>query len=251
LDLINALILGVVEGFSEFLPISSTGHLIVLSKYLSINQSEFHKSFEIIIQFSAILAVVTLYFKDLFKISNIIKLSVAFIPTGIVGFLFYDFILALFTSSISAIMFIIGGFVLIIMDIFMTKKKDYHKDIEDISLKESFFIGLVQVLSLIPGTSRSGASILGASLVKMDKVSASKFSFLLGVPTILIASLYESYKNYDIIANIENVNFLLVGFLSSYVMALLSLKLMLGIIKNIGFSVFGVYRIIFGIFLLI
>ena len=248
MDLLYALIFGIVEGLSEFLPISSTGHLIVLSHILNVNQDSFHKSFEIVIQLAAILSVVSIYFRDLFNFQNMVKLSIAFIPTGLVGFFLYKHILELFSINIIAIMFIIGGIILILVDILKPNHNE-GKSIEEISLKESLIIGLVQTLSLIPGTSRSGAAIFGGILVKMDKVSSAKFSFLLGVPTILVASGYETIKNYQVIFNTDKIDFLIVGFVVSYVMALVSLKLMITIVKKVGFSIFGIYRILFGILL--
>jgi undecaprenyl-diphosphatase len=250
LGVIEAIYFGILEGICEFLPISSTGHLILLSQFLDIKQDNFHKSFEIIIQLGAILAVVVYFFKDIFRFDVILKLSVAFIPTGIVGFFAYSYIKSLFDVYIVAYMLIFGGIVFILMDIFFKEKKSNIDTMEKISLKKAFFIGCFQVLSMIPGTSRSGATIIGGLFNNLSKSMSAKFSFLLAVPTMFVATIYDVYKNYHIFNGLENISLIIIAFMIAFITAIFSIKIFLQIVKKIGFYIFGVYRIIVGIIIL-
>ena len=249
MSLIEAIIFGVVEGFTEFLPISSTGHLILLSHGLGIEQSDGHKSFQVIIQLGAILAVVVSFFDILIRPHTIVKLAIAFVPTGLAGLLLYDYIKALFNAQSVAYMLIIGGVLFILIDMLIKEKKshnDQNSAIDHISYKQAFIIGCFQALSMIPGTSRSGATIIGGIIVGLDRIKAAHFSFLLAVPTMIIAAGYDAYKNYAYFTIDGGLYPLIVGFLVSFVVAMMAIKLFLTIIKRFGFTPFGIYRIILG-----
>ena len=251
MTIIDSIILSVIEGFTEFLPISSTGHMIVASKFLGISQDSTTKAFEVIIQLAAILAVVSNY-KEKFTLAHLElwkKIFVAFLPIATVGFLFSHQIKALFSVKIVAIMFIVGGVVFLIMEYFYDEKKVVTKDVEKVSFKQALVIGLFQVFALIPGTSRAGSTIVGALLAKLDRKSAAEFSFLLAFPVMLAASGYDLLKHYKEFSN-ENLITLLVGFVSAYIVAFLTIKLFLKFLEKFTFVPFGIYRIIFGFILL-
>ena len=251
MGIIDAFFLGIIEGLTEFLPISSTGHLIIASHLMGIEQSDFHKSFEVIIQLGAILAVVVSFFKSLWDFKMLFKLAIAFIPTGVLGLLLYSHIKALFSADVVAYMLIIGGVIFILVDYF-GKDDDSHKvkDMASISIKQAFLIGCFQSLAMIPGTSRSGATIIGGWLVGLDKFTATKFSFFLAVPTMLVATVYDIYKNYESFAIGDGWLLVVVGFCSAFVTALVAIRLFLHLIGKIGFIPFGIYRIIVGVLFL-
>jgi undecaprenyl-diphosphatase len=250
MSIIEAILFGFLEGMTEFLPISSTGHLILFSHLLDIKQDSFHKSFEVIIQLGAILAVVIFFFKDIFKIDTIVKLFIAFLPTAIVGFFAYSYIKALFDVQVVAYMLIIGGVIFILMDIFFKEKDNKTDDIKDITLKQAFFIGCFQVLSMIPGTSRSGATIIGGLTNNLSKTMSAKFSFLLAVPTMCAVTLYDVYKNYEHFKDLTDISSILIAFVVSFIVALFAIKIFLHLISKIGFYPFGIYRIVVGIIFL-
>lgn len=234
------LVLSIIEGITEFLPISSTGHLILASRLLGIQITDFTKTFEIAIQLGAIMAVVVLYFKrflrdfDLYK-----KLFIAFIPTAIVGFVLYPFIkgFLLGSSSITLISLFLGGLILIFFDkLFKTK------NLKSLSLSQCFLIGAFQSVSVIPGVSRAAATIIGGLLVGLNRKRATEFSFLLAVPTMLAATGYDIYKSSGIL-NSQNLPSLIMGFILSFVFALLAVKLLIAYVKKHDFKVFGIYRI--------
>jgi undecaprenyl-diphosphatase len=251
MDILTSIIFGIVEGFTEFMPVSSTGHLILLSKLLDIKQNDFHKTYEIVIQLGSILAVVVIYYRDFMNLEIIKKLIIAFIPTGIIGLLFYKLIRSFFDSNIVAYMLIIGGFIFIIVELFYIKKQNLIDDISKISYKKAFLIGLFQSISMIPGTSRSGATIIGGLLIGLDRHVAAKFSFLLAVPTMIIASCYDMFKHYETF-DFTNITILAVGFVSSFIFALIAIKLFIKLLTKYGFVPFGIYRIIVGfLFLLV
>ncbi|MDR2904480.1 MAG: undecaprenyl-diphosphate phosphatase [Helicobacteraceae bacterium] len=246
MTMFESLLLGVVEGLTEFLPISSTGHLILVSQIFGIEQSESHKSFEIAIQLGSILAVVAIYFRRFLGDFNLLgKLAVAFAPTGAVGFLLYKHIKTLFESGVAAYSLIIGGLVLIAIELF--KKSEANTiAVENITYKKAFAIGCAQCFSMIPGTSRSAATIIGGLLCGLDRKTAAEFSFLLAVPTMLIATSYDLLKNYDKFSANETAN-LLVGFITAFVVALVVIKTFLRFISKINFIPFGIYRIAIGL----
>lgn len=248
MDLIYAIVLGIVEGLTEFLPVSSTGHLILTSKLLGIQQDMFHKTFEVIIQLGSILAVIFVFWERLFKnsLELWVKLAIGFLPAGILGFLLYDLIKMLFAPITTSIMLIVGGIAFIVIEIFYKEKEHHTKEIAEISYKQSFLIGIFQALAMIPGTSRSGATIIGGLLLGCNRKVATEFSFLLALPTMIIASGYSAYKNYAVF-NADNLLILAVGFVVAFLSALIAIKLFLGFVARFNFIPFGIYRIILGI----
>jgi len=249
----DSVILGIIEGFTEFLPISSTGHLIVASEFLGIDQSEATKAYQVIIQFAAILAVVFNY-KDKFTLKKIDlwkKVFLAFIPIGIVGFIFASKIKMLFSVEVVAIMFIVGGVIFLIVEkFFISDEAILIDDVEQVTLKQSMFIGFAQIFALIPGTSRAGATIIGALLVGLSRKASAEFSFLLAFPVMCAVSVYDLLKHYHEFSN-DNLVTLAVGFVVSFFVAYLTIKLFLVFLERFTFVSFGIYRIIFGVLLLI
>ena len=252
MNIFDAIWLGIIEGVTEFIPVSSTGHLIVLSEFLGIEQNNVNKAFEIIIQFAAIMALVFIYpSKFTFKHINLwMKIALAFLPIGIVGFLFSNQIKALFSIEIVAWMFIIGGIIFLIVEKFYDENKKHINDVEDVSYKQAFYIGLFQIAALIPGTSRAGASIIGAMLVGFNRKASAEFSFLLAVPVMCATTFYDVYKHHAQILQDGNFINLAVGFVTSFVVAYLVIKLFLKFLERFTFVAFGIYRIIFGILIL-
>ena len=252
MDIFDSIILGIIEGFTEFLPISSTGHLIVASEALGIDQSRVNTAYEVIIQFAAILAVV-LNYKDKFSIQKIElwkKLILAFIPIGAVGYLFASQIKELFDITVVAWMFIIGGVVFLVTERFYSEKEHYIDDVENVSYKQAFWIGIAQIAALIPGTSRAGATIIGAMLVGLNRKASAEFSFLLAFPVMCATTGYDLLKHYqDFIG--ANFVILAVGFVTAFIVAYLTIKLFLAFLQRFTFVAFGVYRIVFGTILLI
>lgn len=248
MSLIQTLILSLIEGLTEFLPVSSTGHMILASSLMRIEESDFLKTFLIFIQIGAILAIALMYIKRFLKgIDIYIKLLVAFIPTVVVGFFAYEFIRGvLFTPLVVSTSLIIGGIILIIIDKKVENNKSSVDDLENIPLKNAFFIGLMQCLSMIPGTSRAAATIIGGTLNKLDKKQATEFSFLLAIPTMFAATGYDLMKT-PIEFSQEELMLLLIGLLVSFVTAWLAVKLFLKIIERFGFIHFGYYRIVVGV----
>ncbi|MBI5044392.1 MAG: undecaprenyl-diphosphate phosphatase [Candidatus Levybacteria bacterium] len=250
MDIVHAVILGAVEGITEFLPISSTGHLILTSHFLKITQTEFAKSFEIIIQLGAILAIITLYWRSLFvQRSNWPKLFLAFAPTALVGFTLYPFIKDILLSSpnVTLVSLFVGGIVLIIIEK-THKERDFHTDsISHITNRQAVLIGMYQSISVIPGVSRAGATIIGGMLTGAKRKVAVEFSFLLAVPTILAATLLDLSHSYQTFS-VQDLHLLLVGFCSSFVVAFFTVKFFVTYITKNNFILFGVYRIFIAIF---
>ncbi|MBD3821473.1 MAG: undecaprenyl-diphosphate phosphatase [Thiotrichales bacterium] len=252
MDLLQAAILGIIEGLTEFLPISSTGHLIVVSDWLGLQQTDQNKAFEVIIQFAAILAVIS-HYKEKFTAGhsrlwgNVI---IAFIPIGIIGLLFHHQIKEIFTIQIVAWMFIIGGIIFLILERLYTEGTHRTKDIEDLSIRQAFWIGIAQVFALIPGTSRAGASIVGGMIVGLDRKTSAEFSFLLALPVLAAASGLDFVRHYSEFANTSWMP-LIVGFVVAYVVAYLTMTLFIRFLARFTFNAFGIYRILFGIILLI
>ena len=251
MDYTQSIIIGIIEGFTEFLPISSTGHMIVAEHFLGVNQTSLTKAFDVIIQFAAILAVMIIY-KDklsLKKINLWSKLFVAFLPLAIVGFIFKDIIKALFSVKVVAVMFIVGGVAFLIVEYFYKEQPHHIKDVEQVSWKQSIVIGLFQVLALIPGTSRAGSTIIGGLLSGLDRKASSEFSFLLAIPVMGAVSGYDLLKHYSEFAT-TNWGVYIAGFITAFIVAFITIKLFLAFLSRFTFVPFGVYRIIFGIFLL-
>ena len=252
MDIFQAIIIGIIEGFTEFLPISSTGHMIVASKFLGVSQDSLTKAYEVIIQFAAILAVMLIYKEKITfkKIDLWQKLFVAFLPLAIVGFIFKDVIKTLFTVDVVAWMIIIGGLVFLVVEYFYEEKEWHVSDVEEVSYKQSFWIGFAQIFSLVPGTSRAGATIIGGLLAGLDRKTSMEFSFLLAIPVMAAVTGYDLLKHYQDFSD-ANWGAFVAGFIAAFIVAYLTIKLFLAFIQRFTFVAFGVYRIIFGVLLLI
>lgn len=250
MSLIHVFILSIIEGITEFLPISSTGHLILTSKILGVEATSFQKTFEIVIQLGAILAIVTLYFKKLVTSFDLIKkLLVAFIPTVIVGFALYPLIkdVLLGSSAVTLNALFWGGIALIAIEWFLKKKGTEIKKSENITYKQALIIGSFQSISVIPGVSRAAATIVGGLLTGLNRSAATEFSFLLAVPTMFAATGYDLWKSRDMLTSGGAVT-LFVGTVLSYVFAIIAVKFLINYVKKHDFTVFGIYRIILAIF---
>ena len=253
MTLFDSLILGIIEGITEFLPISSTGHLIVASEFLGIEQTSINKAFEVIIQFAAILAVI-LNYPSKFTFSHInlwTKVLIAFLPIAIIGFIFSKQVKELFSIEIVAWMFIIGWVIFLIVEKFYDEKTTHTLDVEDVTYKQAAWIGFAQIFALIPGTSRAGSSIIGAMLVGLNRKASAEFSFLLAFPVMCATTAYDLLKHHNEILVGANLLNLATGFVVSFIVAFLAIKLFLKFLENFTFVAFGIYRIIFGILLLI
>jgi undecaprenyl-diphosphatase len=245
MTILHAIILSIVEGITEFLPISSTGHMILASKIMNIPQTDFATSFEIFIQLGAILAIVILYFHTLIRNIHVWKkVLAAFLPTAVIGFVLYKFIkhVLLGNPIITVWALLIGGIVLIALELFLKNKERTTGSIEGISYKQAVIIGLTQSLSVIPGVSRAAATIIGGSAVGLKRKTAVEFSFLLAVPTMLAASGLDIMKS-NVAFTASEMWLLMVGFIGSCIVALIIVKFFLEYIKNHTFIAFGVYRI--------
>ncbi|RMD45979.1 MAG: undecaprenyl-diphosphate phosphatase [Aquificota bacterium] len=251
MTIFESVILGIVEGITEFLPVSSTGHLILTSKLLGLQQTNIHKAFEVSIQLGSILAVIFLYKERIFHSIELWKrLIVAFIPTGALGFFLYKIIKNLFSPYVVSVMLIVGGIIFIIIEKFYKEKEHHIEDITQVSYLKAFLIGFFQSLAMIPGTSRSGATIIGGLLLGLKRKAAAEFSFLLAVPTMLVATSYDILKNYNSFQFGDFVA-LAVGFLTAFIFAVLTIKLFIRYISHHNFIPFGIYRIIIGIVFLL
>jgi len=251
MDIFSAIIIGIIEGVTEFLPISSTGHMIVASKFLGLKQSEALKAYEVIIQFAAILAVLLIYKDKLsFKEQKLwSKVLLGFMPLLIVGYIFKDQIKALFNPQIVAVMFIVGGVAFLIIEYFYKEEKTRVKNLEQISYKDALIIGFFQLLSFIPGTSRAGSTIAGGMIIGLNRKSATEFSFLLAIPVMGAVSGYDLLKHYKDFASGDLFAYA-IGFITAFIVAFLTIKLLLEFISRFSFVPFGIYRILFGAFLL-
>ncbi|MCK9401323.1 MAG: undecaprenyl-diphosphate phosphatase [Bacteroidales bacterium] len=252
MNIIQSIIIAFIEGLTEFLPVSSTGHMILASSLMKIHDDAFVKTFEISIQLGAIMAIVMLYANRFWQgISIYLKLGIAFIPTAIIGFLAYNFIKAyLFNPTIVAVSLIIGGIVLILIDKKVVAQKSKTDVLENITYKNAFFIGLIQCFSMIPGVSRAAATIIGGVFNGLDKKQATEFSFLLAVPTMFAATGYDLLKTPVVFTNHE-ILLLTIGFIVALFTAWIAVKVFIKIVENYGFKYFGYYRIIIGIIFLI
>lgn len=263
MDVFQAIILAVIEGVTEYLPISSTGHMIFASSYFGIQNDDFVKLFQVSIQFGAILAVVFLYWKKFFDFSKLnfyIKLACAVIPALVLGKLFDDKIEAVLGDPIPiAIVLIAGGIVLLFIDSrFQNPTVAVEKDI---TIKKAVTIGFWQCLAMMPGTSRSAASIIGGMQQGLTRQAAAEFSFFLAVPTMMAVTLYSVFlktyetthlKGYELLLQSkDNIKLFLIGNVIAFIVAVLAIKFFIGIIKKYGFKPWGYYRIIMGIFLVI
>jgi undecaprenyl-diphosphatase len=259
MTILHTIILGIIEGLTEFLPISSTAHIDIVRTFLSIPTSEFIKSFEIIIQLGAILAVVVLYAKKVFSSFKYIKnIVIAFIPTGIIGFILYQFIKSFLLGNIwvEAIALFVGGIIIIIFENYQNKNnkevvsEGEKTDIKEMTIRQLLILGTAQALAVIPGVSRSGAVIIFGRALKLNRSLITEFSFLLAVPTMLLATIYDIYKSSFTFSN-DQWGTIFLGFIVSFIVALFVIKWLIGYVKTHSFTVFGWYRIIFSIIVFI
>ncbi len=267
MTILEAVILAIVEGITEFLPVSSTGHMIIASSLMGIAEDDFTKTFTIAIQFGAILSVVILYWKRFFKTVNFyLKLFIGFIPAAAVGFLFGDEIDAMLENvTVVAIALILGGIVLLFIDKLFGR--DDEKDItttDNISYKNSFLIGVFQCLAVIPGVSRSAATIIGGLTQKLTRKTAAEFSFFLAVPTMFAATAYSLFLKeieegpnagtaaYEILlSSNNNILCFIIGNIVAFIIALIAMRSFVSFLTKHGFKIFGYYRIILGSIILI
>ncbi len=250
MELLHAIILAVVEGLTEYLPISSTGHLIITSSFLGIAESSFTKDYTVIVQFGAILSVLVLYWRRFLSAREFYyKLALAFLPVAIIGLLVKKKIDVLLGSVlVVAVSMILGGLVLIWIDRWLDRRGHTEK-IEDLSLKGSLIIGFTQCLALFPGVSRSAATIIGGLSQRLTRQEAAEFSFLLGVPTLTAATCLKMVKILPTLQP-QDYQVLIVGNIISFVIGAISVKAFVGYLNRYGFKWFGYYRIIFGAVLL-
>lgn len=265
MSIFEAIIIAIVEGLTEFLPVSSTGHMIIAQKILGVESTEFVKAFTVIIQFGAILSVIVLYWKRFFNVNKDVpdnvtgvnrllkkydfywKLLIGFIPAAVLGFLFSDTIDDLLESvKVVAIMLVLGGIVMLFVDKWFNKPKvDQH-----LSEKNAFIIGFFQCIAMIPGVSRSMATIVGGMTQGLTRKNAAEFSFFLAVPTMAAATGYKLLKLFLSENGSEmlhqNINVLIIGNIVAFIVAMLAIKFFIGFITKYGFKLFGWYRIIIG-----
>lgn len=264
MDFIQAIIISIVEGLTEYLPVSSTAHMIFTSSFFGIQENEFVKMFQVSIQFGAILAVVALYWRKFFDFKNLnfyLKLAVAVIPALVLGKLFDDKIDAVLGNPVPiAIVLILGGIVLLFIDKAFTRPTITTE--KEASFKTAFFIGLWQCLAMMPGTSRSAASIIGGMQQGFTRKAAAEFSFFLAVPTMLAVTVYsifvkswdyqgQAMHGYEMLSQGDNLMLFLVGNAVAFVVAILAIKFFINVLTRYGFKVWGWYRIVAGILLLI
>ncbi|HEU4574526.1 MAG TPA: undecaprenyl-diphosphate phosphatase [Chitinophagaceae bacterium] len=252
MGIIEVLILAVIEGLTEFLPISSTGHMIIAEKLLHVPETDFTKLFTVAIQLGAILAVVVLYFKKFVDFSRwqfYVKLIVAVIPAIILGALFSSKIDALLESSTTvAISLLLGGVLFLMIDNYF-KQPTVDRE-ENISYKKGFIIGIWQCIAMIPGVSRSAASIIGGMQQGLTRKVAAEFSFFLAVPTMAAATGYKLLKGYQTFTP-EHIKLLLIGNVVAFVVAIFAIKFFIGFLQKHGFRLFGYYRIVLGVLLIL
>lgn len=243
MDMVHALILAVVEGISEFLPISSTGHLVLTSHLLGIPQTEAVKSFEIAIQLGAIASVVFLYWRRfVLHRQTLVNVGIAFIPTAIVGSLLYGWIKSALLGNpvVTVTALFLGGLVLLGIDRILPRR---HGEIQSMTMLEAVFVGVMQSVSMIPGVSRAGATIIGGLITGLSRKEAVEFSFLLAVPTMFAATGLDLVKSYQVFST-RDVGVLVLGSIAAFLVALVSIKWLLGFVGHHSFFWFGVERIL-------
>lgn len=243
---LEVIILSLIEGLTEFIPVSSTGHLVLASHFMKIQPTEFSKAFDVIIQFGAIFAVFYLYSDRLkWNFAFYKKLFLAFLPAAIIGFIFKNKIDVLLESTtVIAWALILGGVVLVFIDSFFKNKTGTEPD-----TKSAVAIGFFQCLAMIPGVSRSAASIIGGQFMGLTRAKAAEFSFLLAIPTLAAATLYKLWKVRALIDSSQIFN-LSLGVFLSFVFSLLAIKFFISFVNRYGFRAFGIYRILLGILVL-
>ena len=253
MTIIQAILLAIIEGITEFLPVSSTGHMIIASSFFGIAKDDFTKLFTIVIQLGAILSVVVLYFKRFFQTLDFyFKLLAAFVPAVVLGVLLNDYIDALLENPVTvAISLLIGGIILLKVDDWFKKPDDFIE--KELTYLQAIKIGFFQCLAMVPGVSRSGASIVGGMSQGLSRTTAAEFSFFLAVPTMFGATAkkcYDYYKHGFVLSS-DQMNLLIIGNIVAFAVALLAIKTFIGFLTKNGFKMFGYYRIIAGIVLLL
>ena len=252
MTIIQAILLAIIEGITEFLPVSSTGHMIIASSFFGIAHDDFTKLFTIVIQLGAILSVVVLYFKRFFQTLDFyFKLLAAFIPAVVLGVLLNDYIDTLLENPVTvAISLLIGGIILLKVDDWFKKPDDFIE--KELTYLQAIKIGFFQCLAMVPGVSRSGASIVGGMSQGLSRTTAAEFSFFLAVPTMFGATAkkcYDYYKHGFVLSS-DQMNLLIIGNIVAFAIALLAIKTFIGFLTKNGFKMFGYYRIVAGIILL-
>lgn len=245
MTVLHSIFLGILEGITEFLPISSTAHLILASSLLKLQQTEFLKTFNVVIQLGAILSVVFVYWRKLLLSKEVmLRIIIAFIPTAIIGFLLEKIIRNVLFESITTILWslFIGGIVLVLFEAFHKESTSAVRSMEEMTYVQAFIVGLVQAISVIPGVSRAGATIVGGLSLGISRKAIVDFSFVLAVPVMLAATVLELVKHGSEMS-FDNVGLLLVGFVTSFIVALGVIKWLLRFIKRHSFMTFGLYRV--------
>lgn len=254
MNILHSIILGIIEGITEFLPVSSTFHLIWGAKLLKIPSSDFVKLFEVAIQSGAILALLFLYFNILRKDSHLYKkILLSFLPTAVVGYVLYKTIKNIFFSSDNLMIwvFLVVGLLFFLIEFLVAKKViKLNKSLSDLSYKQAFHIGLIQSLAIMPGVSRAGIVIAGMMFLRFKRTEAAYYSFFLSIPTIFVASIFDLYKSREtILASGGNALFLSIGFITAFFSAYFTLRWFINFLKKNSLVWFGVYRIILGLYL--
>lgn len=254
MTIIQSIILGIVEGFTEFLPISSTAHMEFAARILQIADSDFLKSFEIIIQFGAILAVVAVYGSLIWKYrTEWKKFAAAFVPTALVGFALYKIIKTVFLgdTALAAIMLVLGGLLIFIFDRKLGQRaQGSGTTVETMTYRQAALVGLAQSIAVVPGVSRSGATIYGGLFAGISREAIIDFSFILAVPTMLEATGYDLLKNASGFSG-GDFSLLAVGFVAAFLSALVAIRFFISYAKRNEFTAFGVYRILAGVLFLV
>ncbi len=253
MTLVEAIILAIIEGITEFLPVSSTGHMIIASSLMGIADDPFTKTFTVAIQFGAILSVIVLYYKRFLQsISFYKKLWIAFMPAAILGFLMDDLIdMMLSNVLVVAFTLLAGGVVLLVIDSWV--KGGDGEDAKNVTYSRAFKIGMFQCIAMIPGISRSAATIIGGMVAKLDRKTAAEFSFFLAVPTMFAATIYKVFKFAKTGGGVspEQVNLLLIGNVVGFIVAAIAIKSFIAFLTKYGFLYFGYYRIFVGVLIII
>ena len=257
----KAMIMGLIEGITEFIPVSSTAHLLIASYLINFNSIK-NQLFEIVIQFGAILAITIVYRHKIFDIiknirSNstnqkfLLNIIIAFLPAILFGALFHKFIkLYFFNPLVIGLSMLIGGFIILIVEKFYQKNISQNKEMKEINIKSSLLIGLFQCLAMIPGVSRSGATIIGAMFLGVSRAKATEFSFFLAIPTIFSASIFDLYKNYQDLT-LENIELIIFGSVIAFLSSLIVIKWLISFVAKNNFLIFATYRIIIGALILL
>ena len=257
----KAMIMGLIEGITEFIPVSSTAHLLIASYLINFNSIK-NQLFEIVIQFGAILAITIVYRHKIFDIiknirSNstnqkfLLNIIIAFLPAILFGALFHKFIkLYFFNPLVIALSMLIGGFIILIVEKFYQKNISQNKEMKEINIKSSLLIGLFQCLAMIPGVSRSGATIIGAMFLGVSRAKATEFSFFLAIPTIFSASIFDLYKNHQDLT-LENIELIIFGSVIAFLSSLIVIKWLISFVAKNNFLIFAIYRIIIGALILL